>query len=44
MNKRLLKLYLIFYWNRIKYIFIKPKISKSVSFIYENDLDKKDDS
>lgn len=44
MNKRLFKLYLIFYWNRIKSLFIKEKREKPLSFIYENDREKNDDS
>ncbi len=34
---RLFKLYFLFYIDRIKYIFYKPKKDKSVSFIYEDE-------
>lgn len=44
MKKKLLKLYLVFYWNRFKSLFIKEKREKSLSFIYENDRDNKDES
>jgi hypothetical protein len=34
---RMIKLYLYFYFNRIKSIFIKPKKERSVGFIYEDE-------
>jgi len=34
---RLFKLYFLFYIDRIKHIFYKPKIDENVSFIYEDE-------